>query len=311
MSTPSETLDEQALQAAALWAVRLRDGQNCEAALTQWRAAHPAHELAWGRVCQLEARLAGLNAAPPAALRQALSGTGLSRRQLLRTLAVLGIAVPSVWLAWPQLMRADFQTAKGEIRRFTLPDGSELLLNSDSALDVHYSEQQRQLRLRAGEAMIRTQADARPLSVLTPHGRFLALGTHFAVRLNETSSQLALSTGQVAIENRQGQWLKIAQPGEVWLLDGEALQAPDPSGIDPTAWQARRLVLDHARLDAVLAELSRHRSGWLRCDPAAAALTVSGVFVLGDTEQVLATLARALPIKLRYRSPYWVMVELA
>lgn len=307
----TKALNRHALQAAALWSVRLRDGKACPHALAQWRAAHPEHELAWLKISQLDAQLNDLQHAPVSATRLALNHSGLSRRQLLSTLASLGIAAPTAWLAWPSLQhwRSDFHTAKGEIRLFTLADGSELLLNSDSAVDVQYDEQQRQLILRSGEAMVRTVADPRPLSIRTPHGRFVALGTHFSVRLDEYASQLVLSAGQIAIENRHGQRLRIALPGEVWRLDHEQLQTPSSTGIDPSAWQQRRLVLDNARLDAVCAELSRHRTGWLRCDPNISALKVSGVFVLGDSEQVLATLQSALPINVRYRSRYWVTIE--
>ncbi|WP_027469607.1 FecR domain-containing protein [Deefgea rivuli] len=301
-----------ALHAAALWSVRLRDGRACPQALAQWRATHPEHELAWLKISQLEAKLADLHNAPPHAARLALTQSGLSRRQLLSTLASLGIAVPAAWLAWPTLQhwQADFHTAKGEIRQFVLPDGSELLLNSDSAVVLQYSATERQLLLRSGEIMIQTVSDSRPLSVRTPHGRFVALGTHFAVRLREDESQLALTMGQIAIENRHGQRLRIAQAGEVWRLDGENALPQTQLNIDPTAWQQRRLILDNARLDTVLAELARYRTGWLRCDPAAAALKVSGVFVLDDTQQILNTLAAALPIQVRYRSDYWVTIEL-
>lgn len=308
MST--EPINEQALHTAALWSVRLRDAQVTVAEVAQWRAAHPAHEAAWRRIEQLESRLAGLQAAPPAAVRQALACSGLSRRQLLRTLAGLGIAVPSAWLAVSHWHSGEYQTQAGEIKRFTLADGSTLLLNSDTVVDVEFGETARHIYLKRGELMIKTAPDVRTLSVSTRDGRFVALGTHFTVRLNPTSSQMALLAGQVAIENRAGERVRIAQPGEVWQLNPQGLNIALANGIDPTAWLQRRLILDNARLDEVLAELARQRSGWLRCDPAAGELKVSGVFVLDDTDQVLATLQSALPIRVRYRSSYWVVVEL-
>lgn len=306
----SESIDDQALQAAALWAVRLRDGQDCTDEIAQWRSADPAHERAWARVAQLEARLASLHASPQAdmrqAMRQTLAGSGLSRRQLLRTLACLGVATPAAWLAVSHWQAGPYQTQSGEIRRFTLADGSALMLNTDSAVEVHYTAAQRLIVLTRGEAMVKTVSDPRPLLIRTEHGRFIALGTHFAVRLGADASQLSLQSGQVAIESLRGQRVRVAQPGEAWCFDGQSLVAARHNGIDPNAWQQRRLVLDDARLDVVCAELSRYRTGWLRCDPAVAALTISGVFVLEDSAQILATLAEVLPIEVRYRSRYWV-----
>jgi transmembrane sensor len=36
---------------------------------------------------------------------------------------------------------------------------------------------------------------------------------------------------------------------------------------------------------------------------------ISGVFPLDDTERVLQAVARTLPVRLHYRTRYWVSVE--
>ncbi|KOQ39380.1 iron dicitrate transport regulator FecR, partial [Achromobacter xylosoxidans] len=51
-----------------------------------------------------------------------------------------------------------------------------------------------------------------------------------------------------------------------------------------------------------------YRSGWIDCAPEVAHLPISGAFPLEDTDRVLATVADTLPLRLRYRTRYWVSV---
>ncbi len=66
------------------------------------------------------------------------------------------------------------------------------------------------------------------------------------------------------------------------------------------------LVAQDMRLDAFAFELSRYRPGLLRVEPQVAGLRLTGAFQLDDTDTVLESLARMLPIDVLYRSQYWV-----
>ena len=56
------------------------------------------------------------------------------------------------------------------------------------------------------------------------------------------------------------------------------------------------------------AELARYRPGLLRCDPAVAALPVSGAFQLADTDAALTALAASLPVRIELRTRWWVSI---
>lgn len=66
------------------------------------------------------------------------------------------------------------------------------------------------------------------------------------------------------------------------------------------------LYAERMPLPDFVAELARYRPGILRCDPALAALTVSGAFQLDDTDAALRALAATLPLRVDTRSRYWV-----
>ena len=68
------------------------------------------------------------------------------------------------------------------------------------------------------------------------------------------------------------------------------------------------LVANDQRLDAFLAELSRYRPGWLRCDPAVAGLRISGAFAIDDSDQTLRALSTTLPVRVVQTTRYWVTV---
>ncbi|MCY1306948.1 Protein FecR [compost metagenome] len=62
-------------------------------------------------------------------------------------------------------------------------------------------------------------------------------------------------------------------------------------------------------LGQFLAELARHRPGLLRCSDDVAELLLTGVFPLADTDSILAALERSLPVRVSYRTRYWVSVQ--
>jgi len=181
----------QLLEEAAEWLLALNFDDTDEAqrqAFERWRAQSEAHRAAWARA----ERVMGTFASVPLDIgQQALRRAGdraLSRRRTLRLLTALLVGAPSGWLALrtlpPDGLGAELTTAIGERRSLLLADGSQLVLNSDSALDVRFDEGIRRLHLRRGEVLVTTHADPivprRPFVVSLAQGEVEALGTRSA-----------------------------------------------------------------------------------------------------------------------------------
>jgi transmembrane sensor len=250
MSAPAApALDPAVVRAAARWLVRLHSGNAVAAdfaACERWRAAHPAHEAAWQKAERL-ARQFG--AVPPALGVPVLTrpATHASRRAVLRTLAVLGVAAPAAWLGWRhapwQGWTADYATATGKRREAVLADGSRLTLNTATALDVAWSDAQRLVRLHRGEVYVRTAPDTpgahRPFIVETPQGRLRALGTRFVVRIEDGGgaprTRLTVLEHRVEATPRGGGAPLVVDAGQHTVL-GAAGAAP------PARLAARRAV---------------------------------------------------------------------
>jgi transmembrane sensor len=65
------------------------------------------------------------------------------------------------------------------------------------------------------------------------------------------------------------------------------------------------------RLGDFVSELRRYRAGHLSCDEVVADLRLSGTFPLVDTNRVLDTVARTLPVEVVFITRYWVTVRAA
>lgn len=314
------------------WMVRLQSGSadaRTRRAFEQWRNAHPEHERAWLRAQEvgqaLRADFRALPSGAGGASFEALqtSAQRLSRRRLLAKLSIgAATAAPVAWLThelapW-QRLSADIATAKGERRSVTLSDGTALSLNTDSAVQLRFDGSQRLLVLTRGEIALSSGADTtasikRPLRVQTRDGLFEALGTRFVVRLEPASSLLAVEEGAVAMLPAQAASdaeRVVARAGTVYRLGADGAVPADTGGLDPTGWTDGALVLRDMRLADFLEEVGRYRTGHIGCDPRAAELRLSGVYRLDDTERLLAVLPSVLPVRIDYRTRFWVQVSM-
>ena len=311
-------INPQILGEAADWLVQLHSGSATPAdhqAIAQWRTRSAEHAQAWQRA---EAILGDFRNVPAnlavQTLKRASRKDGLSRRQTLTRLGLLLMAGPlgiaSQHVPWQQ-WTADQRTAVGEQKHLPLPDGSQLLLNTDSAVDIAFSPSERRVTLLNGEVLISTAQDpaARPFIVETPQGTARALGTRFCVRINGSRSQVSVLEGRVEITPQLLQHSAMLLAGErqsFKLNRFEALERFDTAAL---AWDKGMLLANNMRLDELLGELGRYRPGVLRCHADVAAIRVSGSFSLRDTDASLRLLSDTLPLNISSLTRYWLSVE--
>lgn len=309
--------DAAVLEEAAGWLVRFQSetlSAADRAAFERWRGRSAAHAAAWARV---EDMLRSFGQVPPElgarTLRQ-LDRPG--RRQALRGVAGLLLLGPAAWLAWRELpwheWSADARTATGEQRRMQLADGTRLLLNTATAVDIQYTAEQRVIWLRAGEILLTTGKDPapvhRPFIVRTAQGSVQALGTRFMVRDERDGIRVAVFEGAVAIRPAASDAQRVLRAGQQTVFDAERIEPESAVDTALVSWKDGMLAARNWRLADLVAELARYRRGFLRCDPAVAELRVSGAFPLNDTDAGLRLLEKTLPVRIQRMTPYWVTV---
>lgn len=318
MPSRDAAIDGGLLKEAADWAIVLRYDEVSERerqAFDRWRQQSPAHEAAWAKA---QAVFNAFEQIPADIGKGALRSLERScdRRRSLHMLGASLVAVPAgllvcrhiPWWRWT----ADAATAVGERKTVVLPDGTRLVLDTNSAVDIAFSDAARRVRLVTGQVLITTHVDtasvARPFLVDTPSGVVRALGTRFSVReLDANTFRVAVFESAVEIRALGGA-AHVLRAGE--QADFDAGVVSEPEFVENTAalWERGMLLAQDMRLADVIAELARHRPGVLHCDPAVADLRLSGAISLADTEAGLAALANSLPLRITRYTRYWVMV---
>ncbi|OIN52797.1 FecR domain-containing protein [Pseudomonas costantinii] len=310
-------MSDELIESATRWYVLLRSGQANASdwqRYHQWRAADPRHDA----LCQqLEMRL-GVFQVPQAqgvsgkVLQQALDAPSSRRHVLQIALMGAGVALGAALLAKPvglSELTADIRTGIGERRTVTLADGSELLLNAQSAADIQFNPQQRLVRLREGELLAKVASDrSRPFLIQTDQARLRAYGNRFLVREREGQGQVVALNGAVEIDSRNGERLQLAAGHEVHY-DRAGFGPVQASSSGATAWIDGFLQVRDRPLAEVIDALRPYHNGVLRLDPAVAGLRVSGLYRLDNPQQILDTLARTLPIHITRRTGLWVTVS--
>lgn len=308
--TPAQ---REAIRAAARWYAQLASGTadaHEQARWQQWHDSDPLHQLAWQR---MQAVSDSLGRVPGQLAASTLLAAGQSRRQVLYGLACLLGGGTLATLGWRSdlglALRASHHTAVGERRTFTLPDGSQLTLDTDSAVDVRFDKRQRLLVLHRGQLAVSTGSDpaARPFLVDTRFGQVLALGTRFTVSALDQGSEVAVLEKAVQVSAGASRPLRL-EAGQRVAFGATGIGQVRDNDASVGAWQDGSLIAIEQPLGELIAQLSRYRPGVLQCDPAVANLKISGAFPISDTDLALAALQSTFAVDVRRRTRYWVTV---
>jgi len=208
-----------------------------------------------------------------------------------------------------------YETAIGEHSTVNLPDGSVLVLNTDSLVRVHYTAAHRLIELERGELNVRVAHDRqRPLSVLAAGRVVQAVGTAFNVQLlRDRRVELIVTEGRVRVADREeeagGPARREPKPlpatatavsgGERLLMNGrqpqsgpEQVEKMAPADMDARlSWRSGNLVFRGEPLEQAMAEISRYTSVQFRIeDEQLKDVRVAGLFRTGDVKGLLSTL---------------------
>lgn len=304
-------MGREALEQAIDWLALLRSGEATAQeldAFAQWQQ-QPANAQAWERV---ERHLQNTYAMhqPKTVARQALLQPNRRRQLLQGALVVAGLGITSTWLL-PRLGTDDtrLHTATGERRRVRLEDGSELILAPHTRVELAFNRTRRLLHLQQGQVIAEVARDRqRPFIIRTPHGQAEALGTRFALALEDSGSSLWVQESRVRLQTLQGIQQDFSHGQGAWF---------DAQGIHPLPalrqgegdWADGWLSLHDRPLAELARALAPYHHGVLRLDADAARLRVSGRFNLDDSRRTLEVLAQTMPIHIRQYLGFWWQIS--
>jgi transmembrane sensor len=220
--------------------------------------------------------------------------------------AVIGV-VGQNYLSRPQGQL--IETPKGGQERLGLADGSQIVLNTDSAVRVNLGARTRSVELLRGEAYFQVRHDAsRPFVVTVSGHRIVDLGTKFLVRMAPKALQVALLEGSARLENANAAAKKnsvILTPGDVAVAtaaDTQVTRKTDREISERLAWQRGAIVFHNARLADAVAEFNRYGGPQLVIvDPGAAKLTINGTFLTTGAEDFAAITHEIFGLKTEHK----------
>ena len=319
-SSVANDIPESVLDRAFHWAVVLGSGTAVRAdhdALEHWLEQSEANRSAWRRVQAVEQEFSMARTGSRAA-SSALQRTARGRR--MRSRAAVGSAIGVVLLLAGLLSlllpastgRYERQlVAVDQPRLIRLAGGTSLHLDAATTVSVSVQAGRPHLMLRDGRILVDSSAasvDRKPV-IDAANTRFRALGTRFEISREKRSVGLSVLHGRVAIEADEAGGQQVAAAGERWRIRSGRIERLADDGLTPGAWVDGVIEADNARLGDVLDAIGRQRSGWLRYDATAAALRVTGVFHLSDTDAALRALEQSLPVRVDRMSGWWVTVH--
>ena len=294
-----EFVREQAAQWLILLDATPEADPKLQSELKAWLAADPLHRQMFEEMQQL----------------WTTAGRSKTAKRQRRRAGLAAICLGFVLAAWQlpwTYWAADHRTAVGEVRAFTLPDGSLATLDSNSAIDVHFDGAKRRIELVQGAVLVQVpRSDLEAVFIVTAGDVGAeALGTLYAVRTTSDLTRVSVYesdvrvrvAGNASVDLRPGQAIDIAAatPGAPYAI---ATEGPD--------WASRRLVFNDAPLSQVVDSLARYRPGLLRLSDATAGADrrFTGVLPTDDSEAALALLVRSLDLEIHRYTDYLIWIE--
>ena len=306
--------DRSPAHEAADWIARLHGDRADEAdwaSFETWLAASPENWAAYDRLERLSVEVgeqAGDALEALRTTRPVLTPVGVSRRAAWVKWAVAGVvAVAAALLAWiaiPTPVTSQvFDSAKGQMRQIALADGTHIVLNAASHIEVTLARHERRVTMGDAEASFDVAKDAsRPFLITVGDRTVKVVGTEFNVSNRNRRLSVTVTRGVVEVAPGegapQGEVIKLVRGGRLIHQMGapgqviDVMLAPE----DAFSWRKLRLIYDNASLEDVVADLNRYFPRPVALDTEAKRLKFSGVLVIADEDAVLRRLEELLPV---------------
>jgi transmembrane sensor len=302
----NSAMSEQVRVEAATWIARLRDehgGSHVNAAFQEWLGESAENQRAFQRMTQVWEQAGNIRMRAQTAASAALR----RRSRFSPWAAAAAAALVLVVIASLYWRDNAFTTAVGQQRVRVLRDGTRVVLNTDTRIEVNYDEDARRVRLVRGEARFDvSKRPTWPFLVSAGDQEVRALGTSFIVRRDgDQDLSVTLVEGRISIapisENGEAprEIPQVLVPGQRLIISryqAPAVDRPELSRL--TAWERGRVEFDATPLQDAAAEMNRYTTTRLVVsNTEVARLRIGGVFRAGDSDEFVKIVTSALGLK--------------
>jgi transmembrane sensor len=300
-------LSEEVRVEAAAWIARLHDerlGAEAETQLREWLGESEEHRRAFNRMMQVWEQAGNIRMR----VRADDSATRRGRSRFHPWAAALSATLVLVLITTVYYSRDNsLTTAVGQQKVQLLRDGTRVVLNTDTRIEVTYDEHFRRVRLVRGEARFDvSKRPTWPFLVSVGDHEVRALGTSFIVRRdNDEDLSVTLVDGRISVAPVAGNGEALS-PAPQLLVPGQrlvisphhapAVDRPELSRV--TAWERGRVEFDETPLQDATTEMNRYTLTRLVVpDTAVAQLRIGGVFRAGDSDEFVKIVTAAFGLR--------------
>lgn len=201
------------------------------------------------------------------------------------------------------------KTGPTVVREAVLPDGSKVELAAQSSVALHYTDEERVLEMKGGEAYFSVARNPqRPFIVKVGRLRVRAVGTAFNIREADGRVVVTVTEGTVdvypqsrGINAALSEPLRVKSGHQVIWTEGES--TPILAAVDvqqALAWKQGRLQYLNEPLAAVIADVNRYSKRQVAiADDAVGEILFSGTVFTEATDAWLQALPSVFPVELQ------------
>lgn len=296
--TPESRLHQDHVQEeAALWFARLRGGElsaEDEIAFQTWLQQSAGHQAAFQRLGRAWELLAEVPRARPDAKRPFVA-----RRAMIG--GALAASLAGFLILRPQTAEATvLRTATGEQKRFALPGGSSVFLDTASEVSVSYGAGEPAATLNSGRAHFEVAASgAGRFAVRTGDLCVVSQGGAFDVSCTQHRPSVYLQDKGALVQTPDGVQRPLRAGDRLtWQFLQGAAVIDRPGREIATAWQRGILIFDQTTLADAVQEMNRYSRIKISVrDDKAARLKISGAYGAGKSAEFLHTIMLLLPVR--------------
>lgn len=297
---------EQAMQ----WLLRLQENPSQEQLQQwqQWLQSDPDNGRIFKQCLVLDAKLTHLPPETVSSLLSLLPTKKTSLPQWSKRIAIAAsVVVAFIGISFYMQPSAEvYTTSVGETGSYTLADGSEITLDSDTRLAVYYNDSQRRIELHKGQAIFDVAKQVhRPFLVVVDEITVTVLGTRFNVNRVEDDAIIAVERGKVSVyDPTLGNTLLQAQQG-YYSYDDRAVEL---AATQFAMWQHGQIRFSHTPLNLAIDQLNRYQAKKLQLEQQQLSwLTISGTFQLNDITNTAQLLPKILPVEVVEKHNHWLI----
>lgn len=237
--------------------------------------------------------------------RPRLAALAIAACLLVSVITVRMLGLIDIWLS-------DYHTATGELKEITLSDGSRVILDTDTALSVHFEKSLRRVELLRGRASFKVAPDpVHPFEVTGGAVTARALGTAYDVAVSGSEVRVSVLEHSVAVRTSGSDREVTLSAGQQAHWNGRELKRPEPADLRAAAaWRKGKLIFENRTLAEAIAELDRYRPGAILITSAELrALRVTGIFPLDQPDSVLNDMAATLKLRTTQLGPWITLLH--